>query len=123
VFLEKPDGGIERVDAARFVRAIGCLHRSLRPVVLMSCNTATRSPTDPRVGFAPALLSAAFTRAFYEERRRHRSLHAKDLPRSAMVEGIRPSRTRAAPHGRRDKHCQTADPRMRASSAGSLSSH
>jgi hypothetical protein len=68
VFLEKPDGGIERVDAARFVRAIGCLHRSLRPVVLMSCNTATRSPTDPRVGFAPALLGAAFTRAFYEER-------------------------------------------------------
>lgn len=67
VFLEKPEGGIERVDAARFARAIDCLHRSLRPVVLMSCNTATRSPTDPRFGFAPALLGAAFTHAFYEE--------------------------------------------------------
>ena len=85
MFLEKPYGGIERVDAGRFAGAIDCLHRSLRLVVLMSCNTATRSPTDPRFGFAPALLGAgvpavlamqdrmpmptgaAFTRAFYEE--------------------------------------------------------
>lgn len=85
VFLERADGGVERVDVDRFARTIDCLSRSLRLVVLMSCNTATRSPTDPRFGFAPALLAAgvpavlamqdrmpmptaaAFTRAFYEE--------------------------------------------------------
>jgi hypothetical protein len=85
MFLEKADGTVERVDAARLARAIDCLSRSLRLVVLMSCNTATRSPTDARFGFAPSLLAAgvpavlamqdrmpmptgaAFTRAFYEE--------------------------------------------------------
>lgn len=85
MFLEKDGGGIERVDAARFARAIDCLSRSLRLAVLMSCNTATRSPIDARFGFAPSLLAAgvpavlamqdlmpmptaaAFTRAFYEE--------------------------------------------------------
>lgn len=85
MFLEGADGKVERVDAARFARALDCIGRSLRLVVLISCNTATRNPADPRSGFAPALLAAgvpavlamqdpvpmptaaAFTRAFYEE--------------------------------------------------------
>lgn len=85
LFLERAGGGVERVDVARFARTLDCLDRSLRLVVLMSCQTATRNPRDPRFGFAPALLAAgvpavlamqdripmttaaAFTRAFYEE--------------------------------------------------------
>jgi hypothetical protein len=85
MFLEQADGAVERVDVARFARAIDSLGRSLRLVVLMSCNTASRSPKDPDFGFAPALLAAgvpavlamqdlmpmptaaAFTRAFYAE--------------------------------------------------------
>lgn len=85
LFLERADGAVERVDVARFAQMIDGLGRSLRLVVLMSCDTAARDPADARFGFAPALLAAgvpavlamqdsmpmdtgaAFTRAFYEE--------------------------------------------------------
>lgn len=84
-FLELPDGAVDHVDATRFAAMVERLSPSLRLAVLMSCNTAARSPEDPRVGFAPALLAAgvpavlamqdripmdtaaAFTRAFYRE--------------------------------------------------------
>lgn len=85
VFLEHPNGEVDRVEAGRFAAMVERLERSLRLVVLMSCNTASRSTSDVRFGFAPALLAAgvpavlgmqdripmptaaAFTRSFYSE--------------------------------------------------------
>lgn len=85
MFLEQDGGEIDRVEAPRFAAMIERLRASLRLVVLMSCNTAARSSTDARFGYAPALLAAgvpavvamqdrmpmttgaAFTRAFYSE--------------------------------------------------------
>lgn len=113
LFLEADDGTVERVDIDRFARTIDCLDRSLRLVMLMSCNTAARNPSDPGFGFAPALLAAgvpavvamqdrvpmptaaAFTRAFYDElwesgqvdhaaNRARREIFAERLPGSAV---------------------------------------
>ena len=84
-FFEAADGRTDRVDAARFAAMLDRLTPTLRLVALMSCQSATRSRTDARVGLAPQLLAAgvpavlamqdlvpvdtarAFTRAFYRE--------------------------------------------------------
>lgn len=84
-FLELPDGRTDRVDSARFTAMIERLSPTLRLVVLMSCHSAARSPTDARAGLTPQLLAAgvpavlamqdlvpidtahAFTLAFYRE--------------------------------------------------------
>ncbi len=113
MFLQDADGTAERVDAARLATTIDCVSRSLRLAVLMSCNTATRSPADAGFGFAPGLLAAgvpavlamqervpmptaaAFTRAFYEElwrsgeidraaNRARRAIFAERLPGNAV---------------------------------------
>ncbi len=85
MFLERDDGGVDRVDAARFAEMLERLGRTLRLVVLMVCSSATRNPGDPRDGLVPLVLAAgvpavlamqdlmpidtgrAFTRALYGE--------------------------------------------------------
>ncbi|MCY1071683.1 CHAT domain-containing protein [Nannocystis sp. RBIL2] len=85
LFLERPEGGIERVAGASFAAMLERLDRRPRLVVLMVCSSATRSVDDPRRGLAPAVLAAgvpavlamqdlmpidtgrAFTRALYGE--------------------------------------------------------
>lgn len=85
LFLEKDDGGVDRVDATSFAAMLERLTRELRLAVLMVCSSAVRSPGDPRIGLAPRVLAAgvpavlamqdlmpvpagrAFTRALYGE--------------------------------------------------------
>ncbi|WP_434419690.1 CHAT domain-containing protein [Nannocystis pusilla] len=85
LFLERPEGGIERASGASFTAMLERLDRRPRLVVLMVCSSATRSVDDARRGLAPAVLAAgvpavlamqdlmpiatgrAFTRALYGE--------------------------------------------------------